>query len=202
MIRSSKPEHRGCHSRRLLTHLVSASLLAAGLAAAARAEELPVQLLYQEGGDITTCEIFGNRLYMAIGPRLVIEDISDPANPVRLGQSEMLTGLTTDLAVSGNHAYMLTYGAGLTDTWRFGPSRANATWLLSARRVESGDRSFRLLRLRLRLGRPACHRRLGPSQSCPARALRCTVLIVPPNGRVRKSRLGYRWDEPLHHRCF
>ena len=109
-------EHRGCHSRSLRTHLVSASLLAAGLAAAARAEELPVQRIFQGGGEVSTAAMSGGRLYLGIGPRLVIQDASDPANPVYLGQSEILPNqpsTITDIAVSGNYAYVLLSGTGL-----------------------------------------------------------------------------------------
>jgi len=100
-------------SRRLLTSLVSMSVFAVATAAATMAGDLPVQLVHQEGGTTLAAAMSGGRLYLAVGPRLIIEDISDPASPIRLGQSEVLAGPGYDLAVSGNHAYFLSRFAGL-----------------------------------------------------------------------------------------
>jgi hypothetical protein len=88
-------------------------MVAVALATAVMAGDLPVQLIHQEGGETTAIAMSGNRLYLAIGPRLVVQDITDPQNPVHLGQSEVLAGPSSDLAVSGNHVYMLIENAGI-----------------------------------------------------------------------------------------
>ena len=48
----------------------------------------------------------GNYAYMGIGPRLVILDISDPALPILIGQTAVLTGIVNGVVVAGKYAYL------------------------------------------------------------------------------------------------
>ena len=62
----------------------------AALVTMASAETVPVTLVGQWGGPSYAVAVVGNRVYLGMGRRLVILDVSFPANPVVLGQSELL----------------------------------------------------------------------------------------------------------------
>ncbi len=47
----------------------------------------------------------GDRAYLAVGPRLMVLDASAPRQLRRLGQSEVLDGVVTRLAVAGDHVF-------------------------------------------------------------------------------------------------
>jgi len=47
----------------------------------------------------------GDRAYLAVGPRVMALDVSAPAQPRLLGQSEVLDGVATRLAVGGDYVF-------------------------------------------------------------------------------------------------
>ncbi|MBI2939849.1 MAG: hypothetical protein HYY04_05365 [Chloroflexi bacterium] len=51
--------------------------------------------------------------YVGVGPRLVILDVSDPADPVLVGRSALLPGVVNGLAVDASHAYIAAGDRGL-----------------------------------------------------------------------------------------
>jgi formylglycine-generating enzyme required for sulfatase activity len=57
-------------------------------------------------GNASSVEIRGAHLYAAIDSRLVIYEISDPANPAQIGQSATYTDTIEGLTVDGNYAYL------------------------------------------------------------------------------------------------
>ena len=106
----------GFLSRGLLG-LIAFSLLSA---AAARAQTPPpdplpplppnLPLLLQSGGDLTAVARFGERLLVGLGPRVLVLEIGKDGAPRRVGQSEVLSGVVTDIAVDGERAYAVTGG--------------------------------------------------------------------------------------------
>ncbi|MGE5224992.1 MAG: LVIVD repeat-containing protein, partial [Omnitrophica WOR_2 bacterium] len=60
----------------------------------------------QFGGSVTAIAIQGNYAYLGVGPRLVVMDISAPASPVLIGQSQVLAGWINAIAISGHYAYV------------------------------------------------------------------------------------------------
>ena len=59
----------------------------------------------QVGGMIYVSEVQGIYAYIGIGTRLVIWDITNPAQPVAVGQSDILSGVVRDIELAGTCAY-------------------------------------------------------------------------------------------------
>jgi hypothetical protein len=76
-------------------------------------EALDVELVGHTGGSTFAVFVDGNRLYLGIGARLVVMDVSSPSSPTILGRSEPLPGTVRDIHVSEGHAYVTAEGAGL-----------------------------------------------------------------------------------------
>jgi len=74
--------------------------------------DVNVELVGQWGGDCDAVAISGNLAYIGLGPSLVILDISEPNNPVKLGKVT-LPDMVEDIAVSGSYAYVADHYAGL-----------------------------------------------------------------------------------------
>jgi hypothetical protein len=66
------------------------------------------QIAGQTGGSVTSVAVAGGLAYVGIGPRLVVVDASNPAEPRQIGQSNVLPGLVTRVAVDGRFAYVAT----------------------------------------------------------------------------------------------
>jgi hypothetical protein len=66
----------------------------------------PEPAVEHAGGTPRSAIISGNYAYAAIGPRIVVWDVSDPAAPQRIGESEPLAGLVTSIAVKGDVAFV------------------------------------------------------------------------------------------------
>jgi hypothetical protein len=79
---------------------------------AAPGQSAALTLLSQIGGATDGLAIQGDRLYAGVGPRLVVLDIADATHPRVLGDV-MLSGRVTDVAVSGQFAYVAADYAGL-----------------------------------------------------------------------------------------
>ena len=72
-----------------------------------------VELVGQIGGSNNDVAVLGNYAYIGVGPRLVILDISDSANPIMIGQTEVLPDFIRDIAIAGNYAYIANGSSGL-----------------------------------------------------------------------------------------
>ena len=81
-----------------------------GMVVFSRPLHLPLRLVGQIGGVNNAVAVAGNRAYLGVGPRLVVLDISDPASPLVLGQTEPFEGVVEGIAVSGGYAYVTTRG--------------------------------------------------------------------------------------------
>jgi len=82
-------------------------------AAAATADAQNVELVAQLGGESNAVVVQGNHAYVSIGPRLVVLDISNPALPTPIGQTEVLPDRVTDVALVGSYAYATDYSSRL-----------------------------------------------------------------------------------------
>jgi len=74
-----------------------------GAVAPARAD-IPVTLVGQWGGPCNAVALSGNCVYLGVGLRLLVLDVSGPASPTVLGMSEVLPRIVQGVAVSGNYA--------------------------------------------------------------------------------------------------
>jgi hypothetical protein len=66
----------------------------------------------QAGGAVTAVELVGTTVYLTVGPRLTIWDVSDPAAPKLRGQTAPLDVMPAGLAVAGKHAYVPAHNGG------------------------------------------------------------------------------------------
>lgn len=67
-----------------------------------------MELVGQLGGYVSAVIARGPYLYLAAGPRLLILDVSNPTQPVFVGQSEVLAARIDAMAVNETHAYVVT----------------------------------------------------------------------------------------------
>lgn len=72
-------------------------------------EEVTFTVTGQVGGTLNAVAMDGNIVYLGIGPRLLTVEITDPAAPRFLWQSEVLSGMVGAIAVQSGLAYV---GAG------------------------------------------------------------------------------------------
>jgi len=79
-----------------------------------------VRLVGQIGGEAHTVAIQDNYAYIGLGPRLIILDVSDSADPEIVGRSDVLPvgeeqrpNYVSDVAVVGDYAYIAAFAAGL-----------------------------------------------------------------------------------------
>jgi len=66
----------------------------------------PQSARVQGGGDTAALALVDHRAYVGVGPRLTIWDLTNPAAPTKLGESEPLDADLTGVAVVGTHAYV------------------------------------------------------------------------------------------------
>jgi parallel beta-helix repeat protein len=64
------------------------------------------RVIGQIGGPISAVAVQGTLAYVAVGHRLHIYDISDPAAPREVGSTEPLGDVVSDLALAGSRAYV------------------------------------------------------------------------------------------------
>jgi len=107
--------------------LLALILLGAGAAVRAQSPEpVPVvpdlPVLEQVGGDMTAVVRFGDRLLLGLGPRVLVLEPRADGMPRLVGQSPVLAGLVTAIAVDGERAYAITSG--------FAPETDNALSIL------------------------------------------------------------------------
>ena len=69
-------------------------------------DELTFKVVTQMGGTFDAVTVDGNTVYLGIGPRFATVDISDPASPQLLWQSEVLPGGPAAIAVKSGLAYV------------------------------------------------------------------------------------------------
>ena len=65
----------------------------------------PIEFVGQMGGSVYAVMVQDNYAYLGVGPRLVILDVSEPANPIIAGQTTTLPDVVTGVYVAGNYAY-------------------------------------------------------------------------------------------------
>lgn len=84
-------------------------------AVAAQGPQGTVSLVGQFGGDVMAVAADGDLMFIGIGPRLGVFDISDPTAPRQIGLSEPLPGVLVDLAVEGDRVYAISNGLAVLD---------------------------------------------------------------------------------------
>ncbi|HYN88856.1 MAG TPA: hypothetical protein VER55_10010 [Ardenticatenaceae bacterium] len=71
-----------------------------------RGAALTVELLSQIGGNISAVAVVEHYVYIGVGPRLVILDVSNPASPTVVGQSPPLGAPINNVEVVDGYAYV------------------------------------------------------------------------------------------------
>jgi len=72
-----------------------------------------VEMIGQIGGPTLAVFVQLNYAYIGVGPRLVIIDMANPANPIVKGKTEPLPGIVQDIYLSGSYAYVASGHGGL-----------------------------------------------------------------------------------------
>ncbi|MCC7358035.1 MAG: hypothetical protein IT317_01060 [Anaerolineales bacterium] len=98
-------------ARRALVALVVCGWVLAGAGPALKSEAAgggpPVLgLAGQYGGGMLAVAVQGSYAYVGRGPRLEVYNVSNPANPTRVGVSAVLPRVVESIALSGNYAYI------------------------------------------------------------------------------------------------
>ena len=75
--------------------------------------DVPVELVGQWGGPSYAVAVSGDRVYVGMGPRLVVFDVSIASDPTQLGKSAVLPGIVSGVAVSGSYTYVASGSEGL-----------------------------------------------------------------------------------------
>jgi hypothetical protein len=73
----------------------------------------PMVMVGQIGGGTTAVAVQGNTAYVGLGVRLVTLDITDPAQPLFRGQSELIPGGVSGIAITGTVAYVAALEGGV-----------------------------------------------------------------------------------------
>lgn len=69
-------------------------------------EEATFTITGQMGGTVSAVAMDGNTIYLGVGPRLLTVDITDPASPRFLWQSDILSGMVGAIALQAGLAYV------------------------------------------------------------------------------------------------
>jgi hypothetical protein len=73
-----------------------------------------LELVGQFGGASYAIEKQGDYIYLGVGPRLHILDVSEPERPLLIGRSEpLLLSFITDIVLTGDYALVMGYSGGL-----------------------------------------------------------------------------------------
>lgn len=91
-------------------------------------------LLGHFGGEVSTGVVDGSHLYVGVGPRVEVYDVTDPAKPSLLGDI-VLPGLVKDVAVSGQTVYAAIGGKGL---WLIDVTNPSAPSILGSHSLSNG----------------------------------------------------------------
>ena len=98
----------------LIITLAFGILLPVPAASASPALAIDWDVIGQAGGPTQGIAVQGNYAYIGVGSRLVVVDISDPANPQSAGRNSIpLDYLVQGVTISGTHAYVAAGTAGL-----------------------------------------------------------------------------------------
>lgn len=84
--------------------LLAIILVCASFAAAAQGPQL--DYVSQLGGTVRAVDAEGSMIVLGEGPRLVVVDAADSANPIEVGRSEPLPNVISDVVVDGSYAYV------------------------------------------------------------------------------------------------
>ena len=72
-----------------------------------------VRLVDQIGGATTAVAAKDDFAYIGVGPHLVIRDVSNPALPAVLGETDFLPGIANGMALDKNYAHIAADWKGL-----------------------------------------------------------------------------------------
>jgi hypothetical protein len=76
-------------------------------------DEVVFEIAAQYGGVSSAVAVDGDIAYVGFGPRLMTIDVSDPADPQMLGETDLLADNIRDIAVQNDMAYLAAGRAGL-----------------------------------------------------------------------------------------
>ncbi|HEX8680684.1 MAG TPA: hypothetical protein VF707_00110 [Ardenticatenaceae bacterium] len=102
-------------------------------------ENRNVEAVGQFGGYATTVAVQGNYAYVGIGTHLNVLEVSDPAQPLLVGQSSVLPFAPNDIVVIGNYAYVAA-----TDVYILDLSDPSAPTLVGTYQEPTNARAVRI----------------------------------------------------------
>ena len=103
-LNSTEATERGAPLNAFSVPSVASMVQSPGTTTTADAQN--VELVGQIGGGSYAIAVHGNYAYMGVGPRLVVLDVSDPANPTVVGQTAVLPAGVSAVYVAGGYAYV------------------------------------------------------------------------------------------------
>ncbi|MCL4872226.1 MAG: hypothetical protein KJ063_24975 [Anaerolineae bacterium] len=105
------------------------------------AEEVRLEVVNQIGGAVTAVAMQDNLAYLGIGSRLAVADVSDPAQPQIISQSEILPGIIRQITLQSGAAYLALGEEGL---WVFDISDPTALQVVGSVKTTSPADHFLL----------------------------------------------------------
>ena len=72
-----------------------------------------MKLIGQLGGVVNALAVQGDTVYAGVGPRLLVFDVSNPQQPVLLGQTPPFADIVQDVAAAGARVYVAAGASGL-----------------------------------------------------------------------------------------
>lgn len=71
-----------------------------------RQQSLPIEMIHQQGGSTYDVALQGDYAFVGVGPRLLILNVADAANPVLVGKTDVFSGVVTNVTVENQHVYL------------------------------------------------------------------------------------------------
>ncbi len=71
-----------------------------------RQQSLPIEMINQQGGSTFDVALQGDYAFVGVGPRLLILNVADTANPVLVSKTDVFSGVVTNVTVDNQHVYL------------------------------------------------------------------------------------------------
>ena len=69
-------------------------------------QNLPLEMTQQQGGSTYDVALQGDFAFVGVGPRLLVLNVADAAHPVLVSQTDVFSGVVTNLTVENQHVYL------------------------------------------------------------------------------------------------
>ena len=69
-------------------------------------QSVQTEMINQQGGSTYDVALQGDYAFVGVGPRLLILNVADPANPVLISKTDVFSGVVTNVTVANNYVYL------------------------------------------------------------------------------------------------